>query len=102
MKLVIITALATYREDIKNLLKTSGIVTFSFTEVTGYKDISKENIETNWFGSEVNETESVLFYAFVEDTKIDQLFLSINSFNGTITSTSNIHIVSLSIEKNNF
>ncbi|WP_136667946.1 hypothetical protein [Flavobacterium sp. H122] len=102
MKLVIITAAAAYTQDIKNLLKASNIITFSFKEVTGYKDVSKENIETNWFGSETNETESVLFYAFSEDTKTDLLFSNFDAFNAKISSKSKIHIALLSVEKNNF
>jgi len=102
MKLVIITAIAEYSKDIKKILKTTNVKTFSFKEVTGYKDISEENIDSNWFGSDMNETDSVLFYAFVNRKDIDLLFANIEAFNKQQEAISKIHVVSLAIEKNNF
>jgi hypothetical protein len=32
---------------------------------TGFKDISEESIESK-FGSEINENDSILYYAFVQ------------------------------------
>ena len=66
MKLLIITAISTFEKDIKKMLKQAEVKTFSYKEVKGYKDISEEALENNWFASEINETESILFYAFVK------------------------------------
>lgn len=102
MKLVVITAITEYSKDIKKILKTSNVKAFSFKEVTGYKDISEENIDSNWFGSDMNETDSVLFYAFVNLKDIDSLFANIEAFNEQQETISKIHLVSLAIEKNNY
>ena len=67
MKLLIITAVAAFEKDIKKMLQQAEVTTFSYQEVKGFQDTSKVESETNWFGSEMNETDSFLFYAFVKN-----------------------------------
>ena len=61
MKLVIITAIKLFEKDIKLQLKKAEVKTFSFKEVTGYRDSTEDAIESNWFSSEMNQTESIVF-----------------------------------------
>lgn len=101
MKLVIITAIVAFEKDIKAILKKADVKTYSYREVTGYKDFSDSAAADNWFASDSNETESILFYAFVEKEKVDQVFLLINEFNAVQESLSDIHLAVLNIEKSN-
>lgn len=101
MKLLIITAISAFEKDIKKMLKHAEVKTFSYKEVKGYKDISEEAIESNWFAAEVNETESILFYAFIKKENVDPLFDLVASFNGKQETLSHIHIAVLNIEKSN-
>jgi nitrogen regulatory protein PII len=101
MKLLIITAISAFEKDIKKILKQAEIKTFSYKEVKGYKDISEQAVENNWFASEINETESILFYAFVKKENVDPLFDLVSSFNSKQETVSHIHIAVLNIEKSN-
>jgi nitrogen regulatory protein PII len=101
MKLLIITAIKAFDREVKQMLKEVGVKTFTYKEVKGYQDISEEAIESNWFASEVNETESTLFYAFVKKEKTDLLFDLINTFNTKQETGSSIHVAVLNIEKSN-
>ncbi|HNP32920.1 MAG TPA: hypothetical protein PKN96_06480 [Flavobacterium sp.] len=101
MKLVIITSSIAFQKDIKDMLKKAEVKTYSFKEVTGYIDFSDTATQENWFASEVNETESILFYAFVKKENVDHLFNLISEFNTTQESLSHIHIAVLNIEKSN-
>ena len=74
MKLLIITAIQAFENDIKQMLKKAHVKTFTYKEVKGFTDISEEAIESNWFATDRNETESILFYAFVKKENIDLLF----------------------------
>ena len=65
MKLVLITAVHSFKREIQHLLKQSRVKTYSYRDVTGFKDLSEEALASNWFGSEINENESIAFYAFV-------------------------------------
>jgi len=101
MKLLIITAIIAFEKGIKQMLKEADVKTFSYKEVKGYRDISDESIGSNWFGTEMNENESILFYAFVKKEKVDSLFELINGFNLKQESLSKIHVAVLNIEKSN-
>lgn len=101
MKLVIITAIKEFEKDIKHQLKKADVKTFSFRDVTGYRDSTEDAIESNWFSREMNQTNSILFYAFVKKENIDMLFSSVNDFNAQQQTESHIHIVVLNIEKSN-
>ena len=101
MKLVIITAIKQFEKDIKLQLKKAEVKTFSFKEVKGYRDSTEEAVESNWFSSEMNQTESILFYAFVKKENVDMLFELIKDFNSTQKTMSHIHVAVLNIEKSN-
>jgi hypothetical protein len=101
MKLLIITAIATFDKDVKKMLKQAQVKTFSYQAVTGFKDISEEAIESNWFGSEMNENESIFYYAFIENGSVDPFFELVNDFNTQQKSLSNIHVAVVNIEKSN-
>ena len=101
MKLLIITAIADFDKDIKKMLKQASVKTFTYKEVKGFNDISEESIDSNWFGSEMNENESILYYAFVKKENVDMLFESVNQFNAKQETLSQIHIAVLNFEKSN-
>jgi nitrogen regulatory protein PII len=101
MKLVIITAIKEFENDIKLQLKEADVKTFSFRDVTGYRDSTEDAVESNWFSSEMNQTESILFYAFVKKENVDMLFELIDNFNQQQESLSQIHVAVINIEKSN-
>lgn len=101
MKLLIITALAAFDTDIKKMLKEADVKTFTYKEVKGYKDTSEDDFESNWFASELNENESILYYAFVENGNVDSFLKKIKEYNTRQKSLSTIHVASINIEKSN-
>ena len=101
MKLLMITAIEAFEKDIKFLLKKSKITTFSYTDIKGYRDITEESVEDNWFASEMNESQSIIFYAFVPKENADELFNVVNEFNNQQRTKSKVHVVVLNIEKSN-
>jgi len=101
MKLLIITAVSEFEKDIKQMLKKVNVKTFTYKEVKGFTDLSEEAIESNWFATDLAETESILFYAFVKKENIDPLFEIVTAFNSNQETVSNIHVAVLNIEKSN-
>ena len=99
MKLLLITAVREFEKDVKLILKKTQVKSFSYKNVKGFKDNSEDALEANWFAGNVQETESVLFYAFVHENKIDELFHMVKEFNSEQVSKSNIHIAVLNIER---
>ncbi len=101
MKLLIITAITAFNEDVIKMLKKTDVKTFSSMEVNGHKNMAEEAIENNWFASEIIETESTLFYAFAKVEKVDVFFDLVTQFNNKQETASKIHIAVLNIEKSN-
>ena len=101
MKLVVITAIAEFEKDIKNMLKEAKVKSYSYRDVKGFRDASDESVEDNWFGSEMNETDSVVFYAFILQQNLDILFDEVFAFNKKVESISKVHLAVLSVEKYN-
>ena len=99
MKLLLITAIKEFEKNIKQILKNSEVKSFSYKDVNGFKDNSEDAMEGNWFATNMQETESILFYAFVKEDKVDSLFELIGVFNKEQVTKSNIHIAVLSIER---
>ncbi len=100
MKLLIITAIAAFDQDIRKMLKKAQIKSYSFKEVKGYSD-GLEAVESNWFGSDMHENESMLYYVFTENQNIGTLFELIEEFNASQKTFSKVHVAVLNIEKSN-
>ena len=98
MKLVLITAIAEFEKDVKKMLKEAKVKSYSYRDVKGFRDASEENVESNWFGSEMNETESIVFYAYVLKENVTILFDLVNKFNTNQESTSQVHLAVLAVE----
>lgn len=101
MKLLILTAIKEFEKEIKQQLKKAEVTTFSYKDVIGFRDSTEDALESNWFSSDMNESQSILFYAFVKKENVDRLFESINDFNTKQETLSHIHVAVLNIEKSN-
>lgn len=101
MKLLLITAVAEFETEVKQILKKSNVKTYSYKEVTGYRNTQEEAIETNWFGTTMHENQSILFYVFTETENSDKVCQEIVQFNQKQETVSQIHFAILNIEKSN-
>ncbi|WP_291117127.1 hypothetical protein [Flavobacterium sp. UBA6135] len=99
MKLLIITAVQEFGLEVKKQLKENGVQTYSYREVTGFRDSTMDAVETNWFATEMNETTSLLFFAFVTEQQTESILLELNRFNLTCEVHSKIHASIVPIEK---
>jgi hypothetical protein len=101
MKLIIITAIKAYELAIKAILKNAQIGSYTYKDVIGFKDASTEAISTNWFGTEMNENDSILFFAFVPEALVASVFESVEQFNQSQETSSKVHVALLNIEQSN-
>ena len=101
MKLLLITAIAEFGKEAKQILKNAQVKNYSYQEVVGYRNTTQDALNSNWFGTEMNENESIMFYAFVEKENVDLVFDAVTEFNSKQESQSHIHTAILNIEKSN-
>lgn len=101
MKLLIITAVSAFEKDVKIILKQAQILSFSYQKVVGFRDVTEEGVASNWFATEINENESVLFYAFADENAVAKVFEKTKSFNEKLETLSKIHLAVVPIEQKN-
>ncbi len=99
MKLLIITSIKAFGEDVKSILKKADVKTYSYRDVTGYRDASELSMQANWFANDMNEGEAILFYAFIKKENVDIVFDMVATFNGNEASLSSIHVAVMNIER---
>jgi nitrogen regulatory protein PII len=101
MQLIIITSVAEFDKEVKKMLKKAMVTSYSYQEVKGISDTTNEAMESNWFGSEVPETDSLLFYAFVAETNVATLFNIVEEFNQKQETLSKIHLAVVAVTQHN-
>lgn len=101
MKLLTITAVKDFEKDIREIFEGNKVNSFSYLTVTGYRDSTTENVNQNWFATEMNRVESNLFYAYVDAEIAIKIFDEIESLNKRNTHKSKVHIAITPIEKYN-
>lgn len=98
MKLLLITCIQEYEENVKGILKHSGVKSFSYQSVKGYKNENGGEI-SNWFVSSDIPTESLLFTVFIENQCMDDIFEQIEKFNTHTTALSKVHVACLAVDQ---
>lgn len=96
MKLLLVTCIQEYEKEVKNILKHSGVKSFSYQRVSGYSNGTDSRA---WFISEGIATESLLFTVFIENQCIDDLFESFEKFNSGQSVNTKIHVGCLEVNR---
>lgn len=99
MKLLIITAIKAFEKEIKNILNSTQVTSYTYQDAIGYRDASELAVKENWFANEMNEGEALFFYAFVKKEKSDLVFDLVEEFNKNQESMSSIHLAVIDIER---
>ncbi len=98
MKFLIITAIREFEKNVKDILNQSGVKSFSYHYVKGYKNESDGGSE-NWFGASHTEIDSVLFAVFIDENFVEEIYRKVEFFNAKQKSFSKIHVSTMNIEK---
>jgi hypothetical protein len=101
MKLLFITSVKAFKDDIKAILKVAKVGVYSYNDVAGFMNTSGMSNHENWFASDIIESESVLFYAIVKKECVQNVFDAVEKFNKVQESKSSIHLAVINIEQSN-
>lgn len=97
MKLLLITAIQEFENDVINILKHSGVKPFSYQSVKGYKN-NASDID-RWFSTEHLPVNSLLFTVFAEDEFVDEIYRKIEILNSEQENFYHVHVASIPLEK---
>jgi hypothetical protein len=99
MKLVIVTAVEEFQNEVLELFKKAPIENVSTSEIDGYKNTATVLGPSNWFfGSKSGEASSMLF-SLTDDDHIDNLFQLIEAFNARLETSNPIKAVVVPVER---
>ena len=98
-KLVIVTAVEQFRNDVLRLFKKAGIESFSGSEIDGYKTAPPLLMTQSWFPGERGGNESHLYFSFTDEAHIDTLFALIEGFNQTLETNNPVKAIVVPIER---
>ncbi|MEQ8908883.1 MAG: hypothetical protein RIC95_06810 [Vicingaceae bacterium] len=99
--MLVITAVQSYQEMIVRILKESNIHAFSSTNVLGHVNHQDPNLEDNWFGGDVQNYQSILYFALLPTEQIEKVFEAVNKINEEAQSKSKIHLSVMGVERTN-
>ncbi|PRX43069.1 hypothetical protein [Salegentibacter salegens] len=98
MKLLIVTSVAEFQKEILNIFKKANIEAFSRTEIDGYKNTNSVIATVSWFPGEKGGNESLMFFSFTENEKIELLFDLVSEFNENLETNNPIRVAVVNIE----
>lgn len=81
MKLIIVTALKEYSEQVAAIFKKADIHVFSATDTIGFKDGAEQNPLDSWFGAGDARFDSVFLFSFTGNENADKTIQLINLYN---------------------
>ena len=90
MKLVMVTSVAAYQQDVLKLFEQANIENFSSSEIDGHKQKTSILNASDWFSGQKNGTTSSLFFSFTDEEHIASLFLCIEAFNKNLKTKNRI------------
>ncbi len=99
MKLVLITVVEEFREEILQLLKKINFENFSESSIEGFKKNTAPISTANWFSGQESSVQSTLFFSFTEVENVRVLFDSIRIFNKNLRTNNPIKAVVVPIEE---
>lgn len=99
MKLVLITCISEYEETVRKLLQKAKVFTYSHTNIKGYRDGSADSLNNNWFATEMNETDSIMFFSYVPKEHVELLKNDVVHFNTEQDILSKIHLSVIHLEE---
>ena len=99
MKLVIVTAVEVFQEEVLNIFKKANIKNFSSSDIDGHKNRTSVLVASNWFSGVKSSNESTMFFSFTKEEKIDTLFELIKEFNTNLETNNPIKAIVVPIEK---
>lgn len=98
MKLIIVTGIVEYRDDIAAMFKKAQVPVFTESETTGHNNTMPVNLQNNWFGKDRETYQAVMFFSFTGEEQAAQLMSSVDAHNKQTELSFPIHAFILPVE----
>lgn len=98
MKLMILTSVSSYENEILKLLKAANIEAFSSSEIDGYKTNNQLIATQSWFPMTAGGSESLLFFSFTKTEQLNKVIDLVKDFNSNQAENNPIRLAVLPVE----
>lgn len=98
MKLLIVTVVKEYEKDILRLFKEAQIESFSTSDIGGFKTAATV-MQTSWFPGESSAVESIMYFSFTHNERVEELFDLLKHFNDSLETNNPARAVVIDIAK---
>jgi|SRR5665213_2334468 len=84
MKLLVVTCLKEYLQDVSKIFKQANIDVFSTSEIVGHRDGAPLNLLEDWFASGDEQFDSLMIFTFTNELNAEQCMELIKNYNVTL------------------
>lgn len=99
MKLLIVTCLKEYLNDISKIFEKASINVFSTSDIVGHKDGKTRNLLDDWFASGGEEVNSMMIFTFTSQASADRGMELIKDYNKNLKENFPVRAFVLPVEK---
>lgn len=99
MKLFILVSVRAYEKEAVRLFKKAKIHAFSSIDMHGFTTEDHENLIDNWFSSSSDKVNSVLFFTFTDESRIEPLLEEVRLLNEQLESKNPLRALVLSVDR---
>jgi hypothetical protein len=102
MKLLIVTCVKEYQDDVTKIFKEANIHVFSATDVIGFKDNRSPNLMEDWFASGDEKFDSLMLFSFTGDENAKNGIELIKKYNEQSETNFPVRAFIVPVEKSNY
>lgn len=102
MKLLFVTCLEDFKNDVIKIFHEAHVKVFSFMEATGVKDERDVNLLDDWFGNKDGEFRSLILFSFTSSETAAEAMRLIKTYNETDGKRFPIRAFIMSVEDSNY
>ena len=102
MKLLIITCLKEYQQDVADILSKAKVKVFSVSETTGFKDDHAENLTDSWFAAKEESFDSLFIFSFTTRENAQMALELIKKYNDSSATSYPVRAFIVAVEQTSY
>jgi len=99
MKLLVVTCLKEYLNDVSKIFKQANIDVFSTSEIVGHRDGAPFNVLEDWFASGDEQFDSLMIFTFTNELNAGRGIELIKNYNATLKENFPVRAFVMPVEK---
>lgn len=99
MKLLVVTCLKEYLNDVSKIFKQANIEVFSTMDIVGHRDGAPPNLLEDWFASGAEQFDSLMIFTFTTELNAGHGMELIKNYNVTLKENFPVRAFVVPVEK---